>query len=62
METIRGSIAIITNKAVLFYLLKGVAFTVMIALIAVVVGLLLCSVQALDSNYCKNMKLSNIHI
>ena len=56
METIRGSIAIITNKAVLFYLLKGVAFTVMIALTAVVVGLLFGSVLALVRNYCNSRK------
>lgn len=56
METIRGSIAIITNKAVLIYLLKGVAFTVIIALTAVVIGLLFGSVLALVRNYCNSRR------
>lgn len=56
METIRGSIAIITNKAVLLYLLKGVAFTIIIALTAVIIGLLFGSVLALVRNYCHSKK------
>lgn len=56
METIRGSITIITNKAVLLYLLKGVAFTIIIALTAVIIGLLFGSVLALVRNYCNSRK------
>ena len=56
METIRGSLAIITNGAVLLYLLKGVAFTVIISLMAVVIGLVFGSVLALLRNYCNSKK------
>lgn len=56
METIKGSLAIITNGAVLLYLLKGVAFTVIISLVAVTVGLFFGSVLALLRNYCNSKK------
>jgi putative glutamine transport system permease protein len=42
----------LTNSALLIYLAKGLAFTLIISLIAVVVGLLFGSVLALCRNYC----------
>ena len=56
MGTIKGSLSIITNGAVLLYLLKGVAFTVIISLMAVVIGLVFGSVLALLRNYCNSRK------
>lgn len=56
MGTIRGSLSILTNNAVLLYLFKGVLFTVIISLTAVVFGLLFGSVLALFRNYCNNNK------
>lgn len=56
MGTIRGSLSILTNNAVLLYLFKGVLFTVIISLNAVVFGLLFGSVLALFRNYCNSNK------
>jgi len=56
MGTIRGSLSILTNSAVLLYLFKGVLFTVIISLTAVVFGLLFGSVLALFRNYCNSNK------
>lgn len=56
MGTIRGSLSILTNNAVLLYLFKGVLFTVIISLTAVVFGLLFGSVLALFRNYCNSNK------
>lgn len=56
MGTIGGSLSIIKNGAVFLYLMKGVAFTVIISLTAVVIGLLFGSVLALLRNYCNSKK------
>ena len=56
MGTIGGSLSIIKNGAVFLYLMKGVAFTVIISLTAVVVGLLFGSVLALLRNYCNSKR------
>lgn len=56
MGTIGGSLSIIKNGAVFLYLMKGVAFTVIISLTAVVIGLLFGSVLALIRNYCNSKK------
>ncbi|MCD8068829.1 MAG: amino acid ABC transporter permease [Lachnospiraceae bacterium] len=52
MENIKGSISIITNSAVLIYLMKGVAFTLVISVTAVLFGLVIGSVLAMLRNYC----------
>lgn len=52
MENIKGSISILTNHAVLIYILKGVAFTLVISVVAVLLGLVIGSVLALLRNYC----------
>ncbi|MGN0166805.1 MAG: amino acid ABC transporter permease [Acetatifactor sp.] len=54
MDNIKGSISIITNSAVLIYILKGVAFTLVISVIAVLLGLVIGSVLALLRNYCNH--------
>lgn len=44
------------NPAILTYMLKGVAFTLIISVLAVVLGILIGSVLALVRNYCKSGK------
>ena len=42
----------LTNQAILTYIFRGVAFTLVIAVTAVILGLLIGSVLALVRNYC----------
>ncbi|MGN1148200.1 MAG: amino acid ABC transporter permease [Lachnospiraceae bacterium] len=56
MSDLQGSFKIITNPAVLIYILKGVAFTLVIAVIAVLLGIVIGSVLALVRNYCNSWK------
>ncbi len=56
MSDLQGSLAILRNQAVLLYLLKGVAFTMLIALIAVLLGIVVGSLLALVRNYCNSWK------
>ena len=41
MDTWKASLSILQNPAVMLYLLKGVAFTLVISVVAVALGLLL---------------------
>lgn len=59
MENIKGSISILTNTAVLAYIFKGVAFTLVISIVAVLSGLVIGSLLALLRNYC-NGRLTRI--
>ncbi len=52
MNTWQASLSILQNPAVLVYLLRGVAFTLIISVVAVLLGLALGSVLALVRNYC----------
>ena len=52
MNTWNASFSILQNSAVLGYLFKGVAFTLVISVVAVLLGLVLGSVLALARNYC----------
>jgi len=52
MSTLEGSFSILKNEAVLGYILKGVAFTLILSVVAVGVGILLGSILALVRNYC----------
>lgn len=54
MKELEGSLKIITNTGVLQYIFKGVAFTLVIAVTAVVLGILVGSVLALMRNYCNS--------
>lgn len=56
MGDFRASFSILQNPAILLYILKGVAFTLIIALIAVICGILIGSVLALVRNYCSSPK------
>ncbi|SHH72577.1 amino acid ABC transporter permease [Clostridium grantii] len=56
MSTLEGSLSILKNQAILSYLFKGVAFTLILSVLAVGIGLLLGSVLALVRNYCTTKK------
>lgn len=52
MSDLEASFSILTRKGVALYLARGVAFTLVVAVIAVLVGLILGSVLAICRNYC----------
>ncbi len=54
MDNLIGSFTILSNPAILLYIFKGVAFTLVISIIAVVFGLIIASVLALVRNYCNS--------
>lgn len=56
MSTLEGSLSILKNPAILNYIFKGVAFTLIISVVAVGIGVLLGSVLALVRNYCNSSK------
>lgn len=56
MDTLSASISMLKNTAILVYILKGVAFTLIISALAVIIGILLGSVLALARNYCNSPK------
>ena len=56
MSDFRASLSIIQKGPVLIYILKGVAFTLIISIIAVVIGILIGSVLVLVRNYCTRNK------
>lgn len=52
MNQLEGSLSMLRNPAVLIYILKGLGFTLFIAVIAVVLGIIIGSVLAMFRNYC----------
>lgn len=52
MSTLGSSLSMLTNPAILLYLFKGVAFTLVISVIAILVGLVWGSILAMVRNYC----------
>ncbi len=56
MKNLEGSFLILKNPAILSYLFKGVAFTLCIAVIAVVISILFGSLLALVRNYCNSAR------
>lgn len=54
MSTFLASLSILTQKNVILYLLRGVAFTCIIAVLGVILGLVLGSLLALARTYCKH--------
>lgn len=52
MSTLENSLSMLHNPAILLYLFKGVVFTLVIAVVAVLIGIALGSVLALVRNYC----------
>ncbi|MCD8222525.1 MAG: amino acid ABC transporter permease [Clostridiales bacterium] len=56
MNTWEASFSMLKNPALLLYLFRGVAFTLIISVVAVLLGLVIGSVLALTRNYCTNRK------
>lgn len=56
MNTLEGSLSILKNPAIIAYIFKGVAFTLIISVVAVGIGVVLGSVLALVRNYCTTKK------
>jgi putative glutamine transport system permease protein len=56
MNTLGNSLSMLENPSVLSYILSGVAFTLIISVVAVGIGLLLGSVLALVRNYCTSKR------
>ena len=56
MEAIKGSFTMITNPAVFAYVMKGVAFTIVISVVAVLCGIFFGSILAMVRNYCTSKK------
>ena len=54
MNTLDNSLSMLKNPAILSYILKGIAFTLIISVVAVGIGILLGSILALVRNYCNN--------
>ena len=61
MENIQGSLSMIKNPAILVFILKGVAFTLIISVAAVLISILWGSVLAMLRNYC-NSGMTRVHI
>lgn len=55
-NTFAASLSILQNTAVLVYILKGTAFTLIISAIAVLVSIVLGSLLALVRNYCTSSR------
>ena len=53
MATLASSVSILTQPGVFLYLLRGVAFTCIISVLGVIMGLVLGSLLALARTYCK---------
>ncbi len=52
MDTLGASLSMLGNQGIIIYLLKGVAFTLLISVISVLAGLVWGSILALVRNYC----------
>ncbi len=52
MTELQASLSMLSNGGLMSYFFKGVAFTVMIAVLAIVIGFVFGSVLALLRNYC----------
>ena len=52
MSTLANSLQMLTNPAIILYILKGVAFTLVISAVSVLVGLIWGSILAMVRNYC----------
>ncbi len=52
MSNLQASLSMLSNGALLLYILKGVVFTLVISVLAVVIGIVLGSILALARNYC----------
>ena len=53
MSTLASSFSILAQPGVFVYLLRGIAFTCIISVLGVILGLILGSLLALARTYCK---------
>ena len=53
MKTLAASLSILTREGVMLYLLRGVAFTCIISVLGVIMGLIVGSLLALARTYSK---------
>lgn len=56
MKELQGSLSILKNVNILAYLMKGVAFTLIISAVAVIIGILFGYILAIVRNYCTHGK------
>lgn len=56
MSTLASSFSILTQPGVFLYLLRGVAFTCILSVLGVILGLILGSLLALARTYCKRAR------
>ena len=56
MKTLAASLSILTREGVMLYLLRGVAFTCIISVLGVIMGLIVGSLLALARTYCKKVR------
>ena len=56
MDTLEASFSILKNSSIWIYILKGTAFTLVISIMGIVIGVMLGSVLALVRNYCNTPK------
>lgn len=56
MKTLAASLSILTREGVMLYLLRGVAFTCIISVLGVIMGLIVGSLLALARTYCKRVR------
>lgn len=54
MNTLDNSLSMLKNPTILGYIFKGIAFTLIISVVAVGIGILIGSILALVRNYCNN--------
>ena len=52
MSTLGASFSMLKNPAIIQFILKGLAFTLVVSFVAVVIGILFGSILALVRNYC----------
>jgi len=52
MDKLASSFSLLTNGSILIYLLKGLAYTVVIAFVAIIISAIFGSVLAIVRNYC----------
>ena len=58
MSTLASSFSILTQPGVFLYLLRGVAFTCILSVLGVILGLILGSLPVLARTYCKRARLA----
>ncbi len=52
MSNLQASLSMLTNPGIIVYLLRGLAFTLVVSLIAIIVGIIWGSILAMLRNYC----------